>query len=269
MVGKEYFVSDFFSFRAGAFDFDGTINLLTEGWHEVMQELFEETLFRYVSFSESAAVEEKKAIAQFIFEATGKPSIFQCIRMTEELARYGGPELAAEELHEEFSGRLRRRLEERERAVREGYVSADDHMVPGARRFLETLHGHGLCLMLVSGTEDEIVQRQCRLLGLDRFFQGGVFGASGDVRSFAKPTVIRDFMKRIDVNPSELVGFGDGCVETRFVHEIGGFAVGMATREHERDGQVNEWKKSRLLECGADLIAPDFNAFFQAPRFSG
>ncbi len=262
MSEKKYFVSDFFFFKAAAFDFDGTINLLTEGWQDVMQELFEETLFKYVPFSEAEAAEEKKAIAQFIFEATGKPSLFQCIRMTEELANYGGPDIAAEELRNEFSERLRNRLEEREQAIRRGYISADEYMVPGARRFLETLHEHGLCLLLVSGTEDEIVQRQCRLLGLSQFFKGGVFGASGDVREFTKQTVIRNFMERFDFKPLEIVGFGDGYVETQFIHEIGGFAVGMATREHERDGKINEWKKSRLLKSGANLIAPDFNAFF-------
>lgn len=262
MIEKKYSAADFFSFRAGVFDFDGTVNLLTEGWQSVMQELFEEILFKYVSFSETEAENRKKIIARFIFEMTGKPSLFQCLRMTEELENCGGPQIKAEELKDEFSRRLQKRITEREQAILEGRVSADEHMVPGARRFLKTLHEHGLCLLLVSGTEDEIVQRQCRLLNLEHFFEGGVFGAPGDTKKFTKQCIIQDFLTRFNFKPSEIAGFGDGFVETQFVHDIGGFAVGMATREHERDGKINEWKKSQLLEVGADLIVPDFNAFF-------
>jgi len=254
-------IPDFSRFSAAVFDFDGTVSLLSEGWQDVMQNLFEETLFKYVPFSGAEAETERKNIARFIFEMTGKPSIFQCIRMAEEVVNCGGPELDAQVLHEEFSRRLGNRTEEREKGIQDGKILADDYMVPGARAFLERLHGLGLKMLLVSGTEDFIVQRQCKLLGLNRFFDGGIAGTPPDVHRFSKAAVIQDFMDRFSLKPAEVVGFGDGFVETQFVHEIGGFAVGMATREHERDGLINEWKSEQLLSVGADFIAPDFEFF--------
>ncbi len=254
-------IPDFSRFRGAVFDFDGTVSLLTEGWQDVMQNLFEETLFKFVPFSGEEAEAERKNISRFIFEMTGKPSIFQCIRMAEEVVNCGGPKLDSQALHEEFSRRLGNRIEEREKAIQAGKIPGDEHMVPGARAFLERMKSWGLSMMLVSGTEDPIVQRQCRLLGLNDFFDGGIFGSPTDVHHFSKQAVIQQFMDQFGLKPAEVVGFGDGFVETRFIHEIGGFAVGMATREHERDGQINEWKRDQLLSVGADYIAPDFEVF--------
>lgn len=131
-------------------------------------------------------------------------------------------------------------------------------MVPGARRLLEMLAFAGLKILLVSGTKISIVQPQCELLQISSFFNGGIFGAPEDSRNFSKETVIREFLEKNGIPPESLVGFGDGFVETKFVHEIGGYAVGLATNESERDGNVNEWKRKRLLEAGADAVIPDF-----------
>lgn len=246
--------------RAAVFDFDGTVSLLSEGWQELMQALFESILFERVSFTESEAETERKKIAQFIFELTGKPSFFQCARFVEEVALCGGPKLDAKRVHAEFLSLIDRRLEEREEAIRSGEVPAETFLVPGVRPFLERLQAMGWRLMLVSGSVDAMVQRQCCLLRLHDFFDGGVFGSPTNTsQSFSKEAVIRDFMARFGLKPAEIVGFGDGFVETHFVHAIGGFAVGLATREKERDGKINEWKREKLLEASADAILPDFS----------
>jgi len=48
--------------------------------------------------------------------------------------------------------------------------------------------------------------------------------------------------------------------EIEDVKFVGGIAVGVATDEAERQG-VDEWKRSRLISAGADVIIPDFREY--------
>jgi phosphoglycolate phosphatase len=55
----------------------------------------------------------------------------------------------------------------------------------------------------------------------------------------------------------EFVTFGDGYVEIEDTKAVAGIAVGVASDEVNRQG-INEWKRERLIQAGADLIIPDF-----------
>ena len=55
----------------------------------------------------------------------------------------------------------------------------------------------------------------------------------------------------------EFVAFGDGFVEIEDTVRVGGIGVGVATNEAERAG-IDEWKRTRLIQAGADVIVPDF-----------
>ena len=57
---------------------------------------------------------------------------------------------------------------------------------------------------------------------------------------------------------NEVVAFGDGYVEIEEMKAVGGLAVGLATNEATRSG-IDEWKRSRLIAAGADVIIPDFS----------
>jgi phosphoglycolate phosphatase len=61
----------------------------------------------------------------------------------------------------------------------------------------------------------------------------------------------------LNLRPGELLGFGDGFVETQEVRRVAGIAVGVASDEQHRVG-INDWKRQRLIEAGADLIVPDY-----------
>jgi hypothetical protein len=54
-----------------------------------------------------------------------------------------------------------------------------------------------------------------------------------------------------------LLAFGDGFVEIEETKKAGGIAVGVATDEANRQG-IDEWKRERLIQAGADVIIPDF-----------
>ena len=69
--------------------------------------------------------------------------------------------------------------------------------------------------------------------------------------------IIDQIIKENNLRGSELVIFGDGFVEIENSKSVGGIAVGVASDEATRHG-VNEFKRSKLISAGADLIIPDF-----------
>jgi phosphoglycolate phosphatase-like HAD superfamily hydrolase len=129
--------------------------------------------------------------------------------------------------------------------------------VPGARPFIEALAGKGLTLYLASGTDQEFMRDEARLLRVDHYFNGGVFGALDDYKSFSKEILIRRVLDSSGCRGEEFLGFGDGYVEIENVKRVGGVAVGVATAEPECR-QVDEWKRKRLVGVGADFIIPNF-----------
>jgi phosphoglycolate phosphatase len=61
---------------------------------------------------------------------------------------------------------------------------------------------------------------------------------------------------------SEFVAFGDGFVEIENTKEVGGIAVGVASSEATRCG-IDQKKRVRLIQAGADVIVPDFRELEQ------
>ena len=56
-----------------------------------------------------------------------------------------------------------------------------------------------------------------------------------------------------------MLSFGDGYVEIQNTKEAGGLAVAVATDEaHNGSGNVDQWKRQRLLGVGADVVIPDY-----------
>lgn len=64
------------------------------------------------------------------------------------------------------------------------------------------------------------------------------------------------------LQPDELLVFGDGYVEIEEVKKAGGVAVGIATAEPECT-EVDDWKRRRLINAGADFIAPNYLARYE------
>src|SRR5262245_20730970 len=75
--------------------------------------------------------------------------------------------------------------------------------------------------------------------------------------TFRKRDVIELALKELGIRGEELIGFGDGVVETQEVKRVGGVAVGVASCEAGMRG-VNASKRETLIAAGADLIIPDY-----------
>ena len=149
--------------------------------------------------------------------------------------------------------RIRGRVDE----LKRGHASPEQYMVPGARALLETLRARGLKMYLASGTDEIYMKEEARLLDVARYFDGGVYGALDDYKSFSKKILIQRIIATTDVAGGEILGFGDGYVEIEEVKQVGGVTVGVATTEPECR-VVDDWKRQRLIGVGADYIVPNY-----------
>ena len=92
---------------------------------------------------------------------------------------------------------------------------------------------------------------------LDFYFDGHIYGAQRDYKTFSKKMVIERIIRENHLAGEQLLGFGDGYVEIENLREAGGYAIGVASNEAERMG-IDEWKKERLIRAGAHIIIPDY-----------
>lgn len=243
-------------FSFALFDFDGTISLIREGWREIMVPYFTEELQKTPAAATYDA--DFAAAGDFVDRLTGKQTIFQCQRLADEVALRGGKPLSAGEYKAEYLRRLSLHTAGRMQDLRGG-CDREKYMVGGAVSLLSKLSGRGVSLCLASGTDEPNVIEEARLLGVDSFFDGGIFGAHDDMADCSKEAVIRRIMTKQGLSGSQLLAFGDGFVEIELVAAAGGYAVGVATDEACR-GRVDQFKRRRLKEAGAGLIIPDFSA---------
>ena len=238
------------------FDFDGTLSLIREGWPEIMIPLMIGVLQE--TDSGESAEELRDAVTSFVMELTGKQTIYQMIRLAEEVERRGGRPEDPLVYKQQYHDGLMRHIENRRHALRSGTAPREEMLVPGSIKLLELLGERGAQLYLASGTDEVYVREEVSLLGLDEYFGQHVYGAVDDYKSFSKAQVIERILADNQVDGATLLGFGDGYVEIQNVREVGGVAVGVASDEADRSGQPDLWKRQRLIAAGAHVVIPDF-----------
>lgn len=244
-----------FDIKYALFDFDGTVSLIRQGWQDIMIPYFIEVL--EAASSGESRDEIKTIVTDFVDTLTGKQTIFQCIRLDEEVMKRGGAHVEPIIYKNEYLRRLSIRIADRKKALASGELPPEAWQVPGCQDFIRKLQENGIKCYLASGTDEEDVLYEAKLLNLDNAFEGGIHGAHADMTECSKELVIRDMINREKIRPNELVSFGDGYVEVQLVAELGGLAIGAATDEEKREG-INEWKRNRLINAGAHAIIPDF-----------
>jgi phosphoglycolate phosphatase len=240
--------------RVALFDFDGTLSLIRSGWQEVMIPMMIEIL---LSLKTGETPDQLRAVIEsYVWRLTGKETIYQMIALSEEISKRGGTPLEPLAYKREYLRRLDEHIAERSRGLRAGTIPPDDLLVPGSRAILESLHHRGIQIYLASGTDHDDVTTEAKLLQVDHYFDGRIYGALDDM-SFSKAKIVREIIGDAVCRPDELIGFGDGYVEIEEVKRAGGFAVGIATDE-PACLKIDEWKRKRLLDAGADMIIPNF-----------
>lgn len=238
------------------FDFDGTVSLLREGWQPIMYEYFTQEL---MNCPQAMPRDETYAlVTDFVDKLTGKQTIFQCMRLAEEITRLGGTPKDPLEYKAEYLRRLSLRIDQRHRDLENG-VDPDPYLVPGIKETLTELRERGVRCYLTSGTDEVDVIREAKLLGVHDLFDSIHGATDANSTACAKELVLRQLIEEKHLSGRGLVGFGDGYVEIELAKQAGGYAVAVATSEAERDTSVNHWKRDRLLSAGADCVIPDFS----------
>ena len=244
-------------FEYAVFDFDGTLSLIREGWQQIMVPYFIDELSKAPGAKNLTEEEISYKVRDFVTVLTGKQTIYQCIRLAEEITALGGTPEDPQVYKDEYQNRLLVHIDNRLKGLADGTLEAEPLTVPGTFELLEMLKRHNVTMYLASGTDEVFVLEEARLLGVDKYFGEHIYGAQREYKTFSKKMVIDRILRENNLSGDKLVGFGDGYVEIENVREVGGFAIGVPSNESERCG-IDEWKRERLIRAGANIIIPDY-----------
>ncbi len=238
------------------FDFDGTLSIIREGWPEVMVPMFVEMLPRVAGDTDESL---RQLVFDDIMRLNGKQTIYQCMQLAERVKERGGEPREPLWYKHEYLRRLDERIAGRKTDLRSGKVQRERWLVHGSRHLLERLKSLGLTIYLASGTDENFVREEAELLGVAGYFDGRIYGAQDDYQNFSKKMVIDRILRENAIPGERLLAFGDGYVEIENTKQVGGLAVAVASDEaHNGVGNIDRWKRDRLLGVGADVVIPDY-----------
>jgi phosphoglycolate phosphatase len=242
-------------FRYALFDFDGTISLIREGWQQVMLEMMTQTLAETPRAEGLEAI--RTLVERYVAQSTGVQTVYQMIWLADEVSDRGGKALEPLVYKDMYNEMLLARIRQRIDDLQTGRAAPERWTLRGAKELLENLRARGCTLFCASGTDHEYMKVEAELLGVAKYFNGGIYGAVNDYKNFSKKILIDRIIDENKLVGSEFLTFGDGYVEIEDTKAVAGVAVGVASDE-TGSGEVNPAKRTRLIEAGADVIVPDF-----------
>ena len=249
---------------AVVFDFDGTLSTLRRGWEDVMEPM----MLDFISGGRPTEV-MRREVQAYIDESTGVQTIRQMKWLAEAVSRYGLNSSAPSDPWEykaAYDERLMIPVQERIAQTADG-VPRETYRVPGARRLLQTLKLYGVRILVASGTDEAHVIREAKALGLYPYFDE-IHGAQPGSEDCSKEAVIKRLLEDNLLSGSQLAIVGDGKVEIKLGKAIGARTLGVVSNEETRQG-LNEKKRRRLAEAGADKIIGDFSDLQAVLAFLG
>ena len=245
------------------FDHDGTISTLRQGWEEIITPMMVEAILGRPRPEQEDALHERvsRRVAAYVDQSTGIQTILQMEALVDMVREFGFvPEdqvldsVAYKAIYNErICDVVRQRLEK----LTQGSADVQSYQIRGAVDFLRALRARHITLTLASGTDREDVVNEARALGYADLFNGGIFGAVGDIMKYSKKIVLARIMREHQLRGPQLAVFGDGPVEIREARRQQALAVGIASDELRGEG-IDSEKRTRLIEAGAQLICPDF-----------
>jgi len=250
--------------KHAVFDNDGTISTLRQGWEQIMVPVMVKAILgdKYESADETLYHKVRNRVADYIDKSTGIQTIIQMEALVEMVKEFGiiCPDKILDKFgyKEIYNDALMELVNKRIEKFKRGELDINDYTIKGALEFVEALRTKGIKLYLASGTDRQDVVAESKALGYAELFDGGIYGAVGDVARYSKKMVIERIMAENKLQGPELAVFGDGPVELRECRKRDGIAVGIATDEIRRHGLSIE-KRTRLIKAGAHIIVPDFS----------
>ena len=249
------------------FDNDGTLSTLREGWEQIMSPMMIKAILgeKFGETDESKYSKVKSAVNQLIDKTTGIQTLRQMQMLVRLITEFGFvPEdqtLTEAGYKAIYNNDLMDLVRKREKKILEMELTVEDLTIKNSVPFLKKLCDRGIKLYLTSGTDEEDVKHEAAVLGYDYLFEGRIYGATGDINVEVKKMVLGKIINMIGESETKsIVTFGDGPVEIRETHKMGGITTGIASNELRRYG-LNQVKRTRLIQAGADIIIPDFTQF--------
>ena len=250
--------------KHAVFDHDGTISTLRQGWEQIMTPVMVKAILgdKYETADETLYHKARNRVADYIDKSTGLQTILQMEAPVEIVREFDivGPDKILDKFRykEIYDNALMELVNQRIEKFKRGELDINDYTIKGALAFLKELRQMGITLYLASGTDRHDVTAESKALGYAELFDGGTYGALGDITRYSKKMVIEGIMKENNLQGPELAVFGDGPVEMRECRKRGGISVGIASDEIRRHG-LNIEKRTRLIKAGAHIIVPDFS----------
>jgi phosphoglycolate phosphatase-like HAD superfamily hydrolase len=244
--------------KVAMFDFDGTVGLLRAGWHDVLVSFHTHVLKDTPKGKNMDEKSISNLIKKYIETNIGKPPVYQSYSLVETVIELDGKPLAAEEYNAIYSQRLSALCEPRRESLRKGIANPNDFIVVGIVRMLAMLRSRNIKIYMASGTEENYIKEDVKLLRIDNFFDGGVYGSQPDPTAFSKKTMVEKILNENKIDNCELLGIGDGATEIKAVQEVGGFNIGVASDENGKP-IIDSWKRRQLITAGADWIIPNYS----------
>jgi len=238
------------------FDFDGTLSWLRHGWPRLMAGIFRQYYPVRPGETEHQILDLHLSD---ILSRNGKPTIYQMIAFCDRVRARGARCPEPEALRREYQDRLDALIAERSAQLTGGAARPDDFVVHGGRAVLDKLRARGARLIILSGTREDRVREEARLLQVTDYFGPHIYGSGDDPEQFSKRQVIERLLSEEKIPGRQLLSFGDGPVEILETKAVGGVAIGVASDEERNgSGQADPWKTRQLTDAGADAIIADF-----------
>ncbi len=250
--------------RHAVFDNDGTISTLRQGWEQIMAPAMMKAILgdRYQTADDRLYEKVRRRVLDYIDQSTGIQTLVQMEALVGIVREFGlvPPEKVLDRFGYKklYNDALMEMVNERIARLQRGQLDISDFTVKGSVAFARTLRERGVTLYLASGTDHADVVAESQALGYADLFNGGIYGATGDIDNCSKKMVLDRIMAENNLSGPELAVFGDGPVELRECRKRDGIAIGVASDEIRRHG-LNPPKRARLVKAGAHLIVPDFS----------
>lgn len=243
-------------FQHVLFDFDGTISLLREGWQSIMQPM----MIEMICGPSEPTPEIAHSVQDYIEESTGIQTIVQMEQLAKMVRDRGhvaeNEILDAQAYKKIYNDRLMVPVRKRLDRLAAGDLTIDAATVAGARDFVEAAAQFDATLYVFSGTNREDVQHEAKQLQVHHHF-AQIWGALKTIEEYSKEKILRELIAREDLQGPEVLIIGDGPVEIRQARNFGCVSIGVASDEVKGHG-LDETKRQRLIQAGADIIIPDF-----------
>jgi len=250
--------------RHAVFDNDGTISTLRQGWEQIMAPVMMKAILgdRYQTADDGLYQKVQRRVLEYIDQSTGIQTLVQMEALVGIVREFGlvPPEKVLDRFGYKklYNDALMEMVNERIARLQRGQLDVSDFTVKGSVAFAQALRQRGVTLYLASGTDHADVVAESQALGYADLFNGGIYGATGDIDNCSKKMVLDRIMAENRLSGPELAVFGDGPVELRECRKRDGIAIGVASDEIRRHG-LNPQKRARLVKAGAHLIVPDFS----------